>query len=36
MNGYILMLGLFVLATVIAGPVIISDWRRERRSRKKR
>jgi hypothetical protein len=35
MNGYLVLLGLFVLATAIAAPVIISDWRRESRKRPK-
>jgi hypothetical protein len=36
MNGYIVLLGLFALATVIAAPIIISDWRREARKKTKR
>ncbi len=36
MNGYLVLFGLFVLATAIAAPVIISDWRRETRKKTKR
>jgi len=36
MNGYLVLFGLFVLATAIAAPVIISDWRREARKKTKR
>jgi hypothetical protein len=36
MNGYMVLLGLFALATAIAAPVIISDWRHEARKKMKR
>jgi len=35
MDGYLVLVGLFVVATAIAAPVIISDWRRESRKKPK-
>jgi hypothetical protein len=34
MNDYLFMLGLLVLVTALAGPITVSDWRRELRNRK--
>jgi hypothetical protein len=35
MNDWLVLIGLVVLATLMAGPVIVSDWRREARNKKK-